>query len=148
MGPLTGPVPTVKPAWLGRVAQLVERGIENPCVGGSIPSPATAHALGWVHLGTALMLMTGAGCGDNCEQLCVQTASRLAACKPDSLAWTDLGARSRAGFAADCRNDWQLMSTELTVSDLRVALDVCDEATRDLGRLSCEELTALYAVEE
>jgi hypothetical protein len=26
---------------LGRVAQLVEQGIENPCVGGSIPSPAT-----------------------------------------------------------------------------------------------------------
>lgn len=25
----------------GRVAQLVEQGIENPCVGGSIPSPAT-----------------------------------------------------------------------------------------------------------
>jgi hypothetical protein len=25
----------------GRVAQLVEQGIENPRVGGSIPSPAT-----------------------------------------------------------------------------------------------------------
>lgn len=28
---------------LGRVAQLVEQGIENPCVGGSIPSPATMN---------------------------------------------------------------------------------------------------------
>ena len=27
----------------GRVAQLVEQGIENPRVGGSIPSPATSH---------------------------------------------------------------------------------------------------------
>jgi 4-hydroxy-3-methylbut-2-en-1-yl diphosphate synthase IspG/GcpE len=27
----------------GRVAQLVEQGIENPRVGGSIPSPATIH---------------------------------------------------------------------------------------------------------
>ena len=26
----------------GRIAQLVERGTENPCVGGSIPSPATS----------------------------------------------------------------------------------------------------------
>ncbi len=28
-------------AFHGRVAQLVEQGIENPRVGGSIPSPAT-----------------------------------------------------------------------------------------------------------
>jgi hypothetical protein len=27
--------------YIGRVAQLVEQGIENPRVGGSIPSPAT-----------------------------------------------------------------------------------------------------------
>ena len=27
----------------GRVAQLVEQGIENPRVGGSIPSPATIY---------------------------------------------------------------------------------------------------------
>ena len=33
----------VLPAW---VAQLVEQWIENPCVGGSIPSPGTSnHAL-------------------------------------------------------------------------------------------------------
>jgi hypothetical protein len=37
----------------GRVAQLVEQGIENPRVGGSIPSPATmwnkdlGHPRGW-----------------------------------------------------------------------------------------------------
>jgi hypothetical protein len=30
----------------GRVAQLVEQGIENPRVGGSIPSPATIHING------------------------------------------------------------------------------------------------------
>ncbi len=179
MPPLTHPIPTVKPRWLGRVAQLVERGIENPCVGGSIPSPATAAHLfaevgggrlpmvgaspllgdGWARRapmprsswwGLALLLALGvtSGCGDNCEQLCVQTANQLAACKPDSLSWNDLGARSKSDFAGDCRTDWERVSADLTVSDLRVALDVCDEASGDLFRLSCEELTALYAVEE
>jgi len=92
-----------------------------------------------------MMLM---GCGDNCEQLCVQTANRLSACKPDSLTWNDLGARNRADFATDCRADWERVSADLTVSDLRVALDVCDETSRDLSRLTCDELTALYAVDE
>jgi len=31
----------IAPSPDGRVAQLVEQGIENPRVGGSIPSPAT-----------------------------------------------------------------------------------------------------------
>lgn len=139
MPPLTRQQPTVKPRWLGRVAQLVERGIENPCVGGSIPSPA---------IRTLLVALLLGGCGDNCEQLCAQTAQRLAACKPDSLAWADLGARSRAEFSSDCRSDWERVSADLTVSDLRVALDVCDETSRDLSRLSCEELNALYIVAE
>ena len=37
-------IPPLTSAWPqvhGRVAQSVEQGIENPCVGGSIPSPAT-----------------------------------------------------------------------------------------------------------
>lgn len=149
MGPLTHSAPTVKPAWPGRVAQSVERGIENPCVGGSIPSPATALPTRAGAFGLVLLLSLVAGaCGDNCEQLCLQTANRLSACKPDALKWSDLGARSRLGFANDCRSDWELVSAELTVSDLRVALDVCEETSRDLSRMSCEEVTALYAVEE
>ena len=41
---LPGPaLPRIMPGSLGRVAQLVEQGIENPRVGGSIPSSATTY---------------------------------------------------------------------------------------------------------
>ncbi len=34
-----------------RIAQLVEQGTENPCVGGSIPSPGTMffNGLAWLY---------------------------------------------------------------------------------------------------
>ena len=40
--------PRIMPRSPGRVAQLVEQGIENPRVGGSIPSPATRSRLRFV----------------------------------------------------------------------------------------------------
>ena len=121
----------------GQVAQLVEQGIENPRVGGSIPSLATTT----FPLLLAALLM---GCGDNCERLCTQLGNRIATCKPDTLGWLDLGATSRADFVSSCRDDWERVSGQLTTSDLRVALDVCQESARDLDDLSCEEVSALY----
>ena len=121
----------------GQVAQLVEQGIENPRVGGSIPSLATTAL-------SLLLVATAMGCGDNCERLCAQLGGRLAECKPDTLGWTDLGATSRADFVSTCRDDWERVSGQLTTSDLRVALDVCQESARDLSDLTCEEVNALY----
>jgi hypothetical protein len=137
---LTGPRAVVKPAvhshrMHGQVAQSVEQGIENPRVGGSIPS-----------LAILMLLVTTAGCGDRCEVLCQQTASAIANCRVGtSLTWQDLGARGRADFADRCRDEWDRRADDLSSNDLREALDVCSETTRDVSRLSCEELIALYA---
>ncbi|NCG20699.1 MAG: hypothetical protein GWP91_16950 [Rhodobacterales bacterium] len=87
------------------------------------------------------------GCGDKCEQLCVQTAARIDECKPESLSWADLGARGKNDFANACREDWSRLSAELTTSDLREALEVCDETLPSLLALSgltCDEVNALY----
>jgi hypothetical protein len=43
----------------GRVAQLVEQGIENPRVGGSIPSPATMNINGLQRCRPFLFVGTG-----------------------------------------------------------------------------------------
>jgi len=85
------------------------------------------------------------GCGDSCEQLCQRTAQRLAECKPDALAWVDLGATSRRDFVETCRDDWDRTSADLSANDLRIALELCDST--DVEALSCDEITALYAGE-
>jgi hypothetical protein len=97
-------------------------------------------------LATALILtLLNAGCGDRCEVLCQQTAAKVADCRADSpLSWKDLGARNRSDFVNRCRDEWDRESNELSSSDLREALDVCVEGTRDVSRLTCEEVFALY----
>lgn len=84
-----------------------------------------------------------AGCGDGCEQLCQRTAQRLAQCKPDALAWVDLGATGRRDFVETCRNEWDRTSADLSTNDLRIALELCDAT--DVEALSCDEIVALYA---
>ena len=125
----------------GRIAQLVEQGIENPRVGGSIPSLATLLSL-------SLLLVSGlglAGCGDRCQQLCTNVGSTLAGCKPGSLSWNDLGARSRADFVNTCRDQWDRSRIDMSASDLRLALEACSDTNNELGRLQCPEILALYA---
>jgi hypothetical protein len=85
-----------------------------------------------------------AGCGDKCEQLCTNTAAELQACKPDSLSWQDLGARGRNDFVNQCRNQWGRQRLDLSATDLRLALQACQDTSQDLGSVSCEELLALY----
>ena len=121
---------------LGRVAQLVERGIENPCVGGSTPSPATF----------ILVALLFVGCGDRCEVLCREVALELEACRSDSLTWADLGATGRADFVAECETDWNLLQGQLSSNELNQALDVCKDTLDELPSISCDELGALYAL--
>ena len=52
------------PKHLGRVAQLVEQGIENPRVGGSIPSPATMYFNDLGHLHRMVFFVVSGLCPD------------------------------------------------------------------------------------
>ncbi len=130
---------------------MVEQGIENPRVGGSIPSLATTFILRSRPLLVGLLLVGGlplvGGCGDQCEQLCVQASTRLQRCKPDGMDWRDLGARSRNDFANSCRTDWERVSSDLTATEVREALDVCRDTRAALDELSCDEVAAIYAEE-
>ena len=125
----------------GRVAQSVEQGTENPCVGGSIPSPATFTLFAIVSIGLAT------GCGDRCESLCRDVASDLDRCKGDALAWTDLGARSKSEFVEECRVQWEQERAELSPSNLVLSLDACQATQRELESLSCDEMMVLYGSE-
>jgi hypothetical protein len=87
------------------------------------------------------------GCGDRCEVLCQQTGDALATCRPDAMSWPDLGARSRADFVSQCRNDWDRARLDLSSGELSTALEVCDDTTEALGGLTCEELVAIYATD-
>lgn len=89
-----------------------------------------------------------AGCGDKCEVLCQQVGQQLATCKPASLTWNNLGARSRADFVNQCRTQWDRERLDLTASDLRLALQACRDTTQALDDLSCEEIVALYAPQD
>jgi hypothetical protein len=125
----------------GRVAQSVEQGTENPCVGGSIPSPATFSLLALLCFGVV------SGCGDRCESLCRDVASDLDRCKGDALAWTDLGARSKSEFVEECRVQWEQERAELSPSNLVLSLEACQTTQRELESLSCDELMVLYGSE-
>jgi hypothetical protein len=123
----------------GQVAQLVEQGIENPRVGGSIPSLATAALLAGLTGGVLL-----AGCGDKCEVLCTSVTREIGNCKPESMSWNDLGARNRSDFSNECRQQWDRERIDLSASDLRLSLETCADADEELEDLECAEVMALY----
>jgi hypothetical protein len=120
----------------GRIAQLVEQGIENPRVGGSTPSLATTL------VSIVLLLM---GCGDRCDVLCQGVGTALAECKPSSAVWPDYGARTQADFVNRCQADWDRERGKLTSAEASAALDVCGETSDLLDEISCDALVALYA---
>ena len=124
----------------GRIAQLVEQGIENPRVGGSTPSPATAALLVAIVLPAGCRLFT-----DRCEDLCDEVADQVALCRPESISWIDLGATSKNDYVETCRDQWDRVTIDLSANDLRLALDDCREAKDEVETLSCDEIVALYA---
>ena len=154
MSALTPAIRFVMCAARGRIAQLVEQGIENPRVGGSTPSLATipftsGDPLGGVRagrIGAALLAVALAGCGDKCEVLCQNVGARVAACKPESMSWNDLGARTRTDFVNQCRNQWSRERLDLSATDLRLALQACRDTSQEVTDLSCEEIVALYGL--
>ncbi|MCB9686759.1 MAG: hypothetical protein H6738_13455 [Alphaproteobacteria bacterium] len=89
-----------------------------------------------------------AGCGDRCENLCTSVGTELGTCKPASLTWNDLGARSRADFVNQCQQQWGRERIDLSASDLRLALQACKDTQRELDTLTCEEVLALYGPTE
>ena len=124
----------------GRIAQLVEQGIENPRVGGSTPSLATTLAPPLL----LLILVALSACGDRCEQLCQSVGEDLAACRPASWSWADFGARSQGDFVNTCESSWERTRNALTSAEASAALDVCDETADRLLVLSCEVIVELY----
>ena len=142
--PLTPLSVAVKNVGRGRVAQLVEQGIENPRVGGSIPSAAT--------ICTVLFLLLLGGCGDRCERLCRRVAVSMTECVESDDVWSDfnwaeLGARGRQDFVGRCRDDWDRTRSDLTTADLGESISLCRTASVDLDTLSCSELRVLYGLE-
>jgi hypothetical protein len=121
---------------------LVEQGIENPRVGGSIPSLATFFA--------CLLVLAGGCQPDRCEALCTRTTNRLRECLDAWPAdWADLDAESRSDFEAQCQNRWRQVRADLEPRELEDALDQCSEALDDLAARNaagtvCDELRALY----
>jgi hypothetical protein len=95
-----------------------------------------------------LVLVALAGCGDACEQLCTNVGNEVAGCKPQSLSWNDLGARNRGDFIDTCRDQWGRSRIDLSASDLRLALEACDDTNAELGDLECSDVVALYAPAE
>ncbi len=128
----------------GPVAQLVEQGTENPCVGGSSPPWATILRL------LLLAACCGVGlaaCGaDACETLCFRTTQRLARCLDGwSATWEDLGADNQREFREECENDWARTRADLEPREVNLAVDACDEAVDMLIEMQgCDELRALY----
>lgn len=129
--------------WQGRVAQLVERGIENPCVGGSTPSLATTLD---VFLFAALFVACKNPLWDRCERLCSDVASRVEACVGTELAWADVGAASRRDFAKQCRRGWVDETRALTSRELELGLTVCDDARDAVSDWTCAEVVERYGV--
>lgn len=103
------------------------------------------------HLFALVVALGSAGCGDKCEVLCQNVGDELASCKPDTLSWNDLGARNRADFVNECKQQWDRERIDLSASDLRLSLEACADTNRELGdarELQCEELVALYGPAE
>ncbi len=125
--------------WNGQVAQSVEQGIENPRVGGSIPSLATFLCL-------LIGLGSGAGCGaEPCLALCSEVADRLDGCLGTWGAdWEDFGAEDERGYRVACQDGWDAARADLEVRQVPEADDRCSAASESLAGLDCAQLAVLY----
>ena len=126
----------------GQIAQLVEQGIENPRVGGSIPSLATIFSF------SAVLLL---GCSpDPCTELCEDTTEALQQCLGEwSLDWEDFDASSQSDFQERCSNRWGEVRSNLVARELGDARDQCRETQLAIEASveteeSCDLLRAIY----
>ncbi len=123
----------------GQIAQSVEQGIENPRVGGSIPSLATF----------SLFVVLGVGCSpDPCTELCKDTTMALGVCMSDwSLDWEDFDAADREDFQERCTNRWGEVRSNLVARELEDARGQCREAKAALedAQLESEDCDLLRA---
>ena len=127
----------------GPVAQLVEQGTENPCVGSSsLPWATILHPL----LVVACVVGVAACGADACETLCYRSTLRLSRCLGQwSATWEDLGADSQSEFRDQCENDWARTRADLEPREVRLAVEACEEAADMLLDIQgCDELRALY----
>ena len=125
----------------GQIAQSVEQGIENPRVGGSIPSLATF----------LFLVLMASGCSpDPCTELCKDTTSALEECIGEwSLDWEDFDASDRGDFQKRCTTRWGEVRSNLVARELEDARDQCKDSRSALVRAiqsddSCDLLRALY----
>jgi hypothetical protein len=125
----------------GQIAQSVEHGIENPGVGGSIPSLATFFLIG----------LLGLGCSpDPCTELCKDSSEALGACIDEwSMDWEDFDAENQQDFQDRCSNRWGEVRSDLVARELEDAREQCDEARIALrasirDEASCDLLRTLY----
>ena len=116
--------------FFGQIAQSVEQGIENPRVGGSIPSLATF----------SLLCATVAGCSpDPCTELCNDTTEALAVCMPDwSMEWQDFDAADQEDFQERCITRWGEVRSNLVAREIEDARGQCRE-----GRKALEDAQAV-----
>ena len=125
----------------GQIAQSVEQGIENPRVGGSIPSLATFFLLG----------VLGLGCSpDPCTELCKETTDALGVCMTDwSYDWEDFDSANRSDFQDRCTNRWGEVRSNLVARELEDARGQCREARAALEQAiadgeDCDLMRATY----
>ena len=123
----------------GRVAQLVEQGIENPCVGGSNPPLATILLL-------LAMVAPATACGDKCESLCDDIADKVDSCRSPGLQWEDLGASSKSNFSKQCRSQWSQTLDDLEPHEADLAFDKCESALLNLESASCDQIVVMYSL--
>ena len=126
----------------GRVAQLVEQGIENPCVGGSSPPRATFL----YRIAATACLALNIGCADPCITTCSSTSSAIGDCIDDwSIDWGDLGANGRTQFKESCEQSWARSAAALESRELEQAFLQCEIVNDEINDLTCDELLVLYA---
>lgn len=125
----------------GQIAQSVEHGIENPGVGGSIPSLATFF----------VVIAMCVGCSaDPCAVLCKETAVALDTCMDEwSITWEHLDAADARDFRDRCTNRWGGVRSKLVAREIEDARDQCDEGRDALksavsDQESCDLLRVLY----
>ena len=140
----------------GQIAQSVEQRIENPRVGGSIPSLATFLSFRHFMVGLILFLSACSPCGviwnDKCEKLCCRVSKLLEECETPGWTWADLGASDRDDFTRQCFQDWDDLASNLTTYENQQAIQVCDtsrnaldvEVDTDTAGLSCDDVLAIY----